>query len=117
MIKAGPVEDRSCRDSLCLIVFFVFLGSFIGLTGYFVSEGSKNFDELTIPDSIKNNEDSIGAIFVQIIPQVIVMIFVSIFLSILFVILTVLYPKCVVYTGIIVTFLTYIALIVLGIVT
>jgi hypothetical protein len=44
------------------------------------------------------------------------MIFLSIILSILFVILTVKFPKCVVYTGIVVTFLIYIALIILGIV-
>jgi hypothetical protein len=40
MDQEGPVQDRQCTDIVCLILFFLFLGAFIGILIYAIVTGS-----------------------------------------------------------------------------
>lgn len=41
-LENGPLAKRVCRDSLCCILFLVFLGGMIGIAGYSISKGNPN---------------------------------------------------------------------------
>ena len=39
-LRNGPMEDRSCTDLLCLLIWFAFMGGF----GFVAMQGYKNGD-------------------------------------------------------------------------
>lgn len=63
---------------------------------------------------MKYSSDSFGATFSKVVGIVVGMIALSVVLSVIFVFLCAKFPKCVVYTAIVVTFLVYLAIIILG---
>jgi len=83
---------------------------------YFLANGGTTLSELTRQSSVKTGQSSLGATFAKVAGTIIGMLFLSIFLAIIFVFLCAKFPKCVVYSGIVITFVVYLALIVLGII-
>jgi hypothetical protein len=97
---------------LFVITVIVFVVFFI----YFVVNGGANLSQLTGQYSVETSKGSFGATFAKTSGTIVGMIFLSATLSMIFIILCAKFPKCVVYTAIITTFVIYLALIVLGIV-
>ena len=98
-----------------MITFFVVFVATIGGGIFFLIKGSSLINQM-ISSATNVNTIALGQIMAKYAPYIVGMIALSIGLSILFVVLSRLFPKCMVYSMIVLTFLVYIAVIVLGVV-
>ncbi len=98
---------------ICFIVFLVLVAIFIIFSIIFWAN-TTSFNELKDKSSVKSSTSDLSASFVKSAGIIIGMIVLSILLSITFIFLCSKFPKCVVYTAIITTFLLYLAIIILA---
>jgi hypothetical protein len=115
LVNQGVVEERKCTDIVCLIVFIVLALTFAVFTVYFLVRGGLNYSSLSSTNTVINAKADFGATFAKVPGIIIGMVVLSFAFSIIYVLLCAKFPKIVVYTSIIVTFLAYLALIILGI--
>lgn len=41
-VQIGPVQERKCTDIVCMVIFVLFLITFVAFLGYFLITGSSS---------------------------------------------------------------------------
>lgn len=113
-VQVGPVQQRKCTDIVCLIIFVLFLITFIAFLAYFIGNGGTSIKSLALNIDVNHSENGMGSAFARSSGTIVGMIALSCALSVIFIVLCAKFPKCVVISGIVVTFVCYLAVIVLA---
>ncbi len=117
-IRAGPVPSshRSCNDICCLITFILIVIGAGVIGSIMISDGRQFYHDAFYGTGTKVDISGLASVFSTQGGIIAGMFCLSIILAILFVFLLKMFPKCMVYSMIGLIYITFIALIVVGII-
>lgn len=113
-IKAGPLENqyRSCNDICCVITFIVMVLAMLVIGAIMINDGKDFYSNF---EPISSGGVSFLASTFKMHGGIIVGMFAfALFLSIIYLVLLKNFPKCMIYTMIILIYIILIALIIVG---
>lgn len=117
-IRQGPLpyEKRSCNDVCCVITFVLMMIAALVIGAIMISDGKSYYNQVFGDTGSKNDMTGLANVFSTQGGIIVGMFFFSLALAILYMFLLKTFPKCVVYTMIVLIYAIFIALIILGII-